>query len=551
MDPSVTIASWIGKFSTLTTTGVIGFDSSDAGNPRTLTGTFDLSPFLAGTSIVLGSATAATLSGSIMLPPLQTNYQFTGYKGGWLAVDAVLTGTRGVRLGSASGDFPEFDPNDSMRMSTVFLNGSNSHTAGTTLFSGRLVMGNASALGTGALTVDGGGAGVEPQLETLLTSSPTFVNQLVVQDHFQMGGVNAFTWSGTIVDGTSTGTIRKHGPANLTLSGNNGGFSGGFTVNEGTLTFASNTAAGTGGLDLGFSSGLAAFTTAAPSVTQLSSQSATSRVSVASGTTLTINQASDSTFRGQIQGAGGIVKAGTGTLRLETAGSFTGGTTITAGTLDVASTGALGNNTVTLNGATANLKIEPGVSLANNLVFGSGGGQLSGHGTFSSSVSLGTNSVVAPGSSVGTLTFANGLTLLSGGSYDLEMQNALGAPGSGWDHLQVGGTLTFAATPTLPFTLNLISLNSSGAPGSTANFSAANPYSWTIASAANFVGFNPAALAIDTSAFTSSLNGGVFSLSTAGGNLQLNFTPVPEPSTWALLLAGLGIVGYRRFRRRS
>lgn len=549
MDAGLT--SWLGKFSPTASAGVIGFDSVDVNNPRSLIGTFDLSPFVAGTDIVLGSSTAAILSGSITLPALQTHFHFTGYKGGWLTVDAVLTGARAVRIGSASGDYPEFDPADLARMSTVFLNGSNSHTAGTTLFSGRLVVGDANALGTGALTVDGNGTRVEPRFETLLTSSPTFANQLVVKSDFQMGGVNPLTWSGAIVDGTSTGKVRKHGPANLTLSGNNAGFSGGFTVDEGTLTFASNTAAGTGGLDLGFSSGLAAFTAIAPSVTQLSSQSTTSRVSIASGTTLTINQASDSIFRGQIQGSGGIVKAGTGALRLETAGSFTGATTIAAGTLDVASTGALGNNTITLNGATSNLKIEPGVTLANPLVFGAAGGQLSGHGTFSSNVVLGTNSVIAPGSSVGTLTFASGLTLASGGSYDFEVQNALGGPGTGWDYVQVGGTLTFTATPTLPFTLNLISLNNSGASGNTANFSGANAYSWTIASATSFVGFNPAAFTIDTSAFTSSLNGGLFSLSTSGGNLQLNFTPVPEPSTWVLLLAGLGIVGYRKFRRRS
>jgi hypothetical protein len=39
-------------------------------------------------------------------------------------------------------------------------------------------------------------------------------------------------------------------------------------------------------------------------------------------------------------------------------------------------------------------------------------------------------------------------------------------------------------------------------------------------------------------------------LSTVGSDVLLNFTPVPEPSTWALLLAGLGLVGFRKLRRR-
>ena len=282
----------------------------------------------------------------------------------------------------------------------------------------------------------------------------------------------------------------------------------------------------------------------------MSSASATARVSVAAGTTLTINQLTNSTYRGQIQGSGGVAKSGVGTLRLETASSFTGGTSITAGTIDAASTGALGTNSITLNGATAHLKVETSVTLANSLVFGAAGGRLSGHGTFSSGVVLGTNSVVGPGSSVGTLTFASGLTLASGGLYEFEMQDALGGPGIGWDFVQVSGPLTFTATTISPFTLNLISLNAGGASGNPANFNSNNGYSWAIASATSFVGFNPATMAINTSSFTSSLNGGVFSLSTSGNNLLLNFTPVPEPSTWALLLAGLGIVGFRKLRRR-
>jgi autotransporter-associated beta strand protein len=549
-DPNVTLPTWLGKFSPTTTTGIIGFDSTDVLNPRVVSGNFDLSSFVVGTSIALGTSSAATISGFVTLPLLQNDYFLTGYRGGWLTANVVLTGVRGLRIGSATGDYPELDPTDLTRMSTVFLNGSNSHSSGTTLFSGRLVLGQASALGTGALTVDGRGANVSPRLETSIASNPTFTNAMIVQSGFDIGGVNPFTWSGNVSSGTSTGAITKHGAFNLVLSGNNAGFSGGFQINDGTITFATDTAAGSGGLNLGSSTSIASFTSAAPTLSFLQGQSSAARLTVANGTTLTINQANDSTFRGQIQGAGGIAKFGTGTLRLESAGSFSGGTTIGAGTVNVAASGALGTNTVTLNGPSAHLKLDSGVTLTNTIGLGANGARLSGRGTFGSNVVLGPNSVVAPGASVGTLTFSNGLTLAPGGSYDFEMQDAIGGPGIGWDFVQVSAPLTFTSTPTSPFTLNLISLSSSGAIGNATNFLPWNAYAWAIASATSFVGFNPGALAVNTTNFTSALNGGSFSFSTSGTNLMLNFTPVPEPSTWALLLAGLGLVAIRKLRRR-
>lgn len=550
MDSTLSLSAWLARFSSTNIDGVIGFDSADLTTPRTITGNFDLSSFTGGVSITLGTATAAILSGSIALPSTQTDYYLTGYKGGWLSVNAVLTGARGVKIGSASGDYPEYDPTNFARISTVFLNGSNSHTNGTSLFSGRLVLGNAGALGTGALTVDGSGANVYPVLETSLTTSPTFSNQLVVKDTFEIGGVNSFIWSGNLLNGTTTGVVRKMGASNLTLSGNNSGFSGGFFINEGTITFASDTAAGTGGLDLGSTNATAAFTTTTPLLNSLASDSATSRVTLATGTTLTLNQASSSTFRGQIQGAGALATTGAGTLRLESPSTFTGGTTINAGAINAANSAALGTGSVTLNGATSQLKVDSGATLANTIVFGTNGGRLSGAGGFASSVVLGTNSVVAPGGSVGTLAFTNGLTLGSGSSYDFEIQNATSSAGTGWDFVQVTGTLAFTATVNSPVSLNLISLNSDGTNGNAANFVASNSYSWSIASATSLTGFNAAAFTINATNFTNALNGGVFSLSTSGSNLLLNFTPVPEPSTWALIIAGLGVAGISRLRRR-
>ena len=548
-------STWIGKFAASTLTGVIGFDTTDLSSGFPVGSAIvpiDLTRFTAsGSSIALGTATAANLAGTVILPASQPDYYFTGYKGGWLTVSSSLSGSGGVRLGDAFGNYPEYDPADLTRMSSVFLNGNNTHTGGTTLFSGRLVIGHANALGTGSLTIDGSAANALPRLETSMSTTPTFANSLVVKDDFEVGGVSAFNWSGAIANGVNTGTIRKYGAFNLTLSGNNSGFSGGFLIQEGTITFASDTAAGTGGLNLGSGSGIAAFTSAFPSLSSLSGDSTASQVTLGNGTTLTVSQTGSTTFRGQIQGTGGIAKTGAGLLRLTSANPFSGGTTITAGTLQVGTTGGLGTGAVTLNGATSQLRIDSGVTLSNAIVFGASGGKLSGHGTFGSNVVLGTNTIISPGSSVGTLTFTTGLTLTSGGAYDFEIQDATGGPGVGWDFVQVNGPLTFTATVGSPFTLNLISLNSGGASGNPANFSSGNAYSWTILSATSLVGFNPAAVTLSTAGFTSALNGGTFSLASSGNNILLNFTPVPEPSTWALMLAGFGVVGLRALRRRK
>jgi hypothetical protein len=151
---------------------------------------------------------------------------------------------------------------------------------------------------------------------------------------------------------------------------------------------------------------------------------------------------------------------------------------------------------------------------------------------------------------VGILQFTNGLTWGPGGFYRAEVQDAAGGPGGGWDSTQVTGALTFTATVGSPFTIFLASLNSSGAGGIPANFIPTNAYAWPILSATSFVGFNPAAVTLDTSGFAASLDGGVFSLSTSGGSLLVNFTPVPEPSTWALIIGGLGLVTISSLRRR-
>ncbi|MDX2186192.1 MAG: PEP-CTERM sorting domain-containing protein [Opitutaceae bacterium] len=140
---------------------------------------------------------------------------------------------------------------------------------------------------------------------------------------------------------------------------------------------------------------------------------------------------------------------------------------------------------------------------------------------------------------IGEDSFADGLILESGGIYYFDL---VGTGRSVRTDQIWASSLSQTATPDNPFVIELASYSSPNTPGllPRTGFNPAAAYEWVLISSNKLLSFDVDGIVVDDSKFQNGLNGGFFSLDTAGNSLVLNFTPVPEPSTWIMLIAGAG-----------
>jgi autotransporter-associated beta strand protein len=536
---------------------VLGLDSHDLianlSNPgsvespatSTVNG-LDLSALTA--PIYVGSATAATLTGTIQTTNGNTDdYYFTGYNGGLLTVSSTLDGAeRKVYVGL-------FDVGYNETTSAVYLTAANTYGGGTEFISGNLHVESPQSLGTGPLRVESSNS--DYHLLQAGSDVTQLTNPIVLNNY-----AGLTIQAGNSSEGLSlTGNISGIGYLNFSaggpysLSGNNT-YDGGTTIDAEDTIVNANSDSPFGISYLQIYYGTVNFSTQHPSIGALYGYSGT--LSLAAGSTLTITQAANTTFAGTISGTGAkLVKSGSGSLTLNGTNTYDGGTIISQGQLVAGAGGAFGTGSVTLNGGS--LGVAPDIIFSNPLSFGAGGGTLSGNGTIAAPITAGSLVVLSPGNSPGTLSFTAGLTFASAGTLVFQVQDAAGVAGTGYDLLAVSGVLAgpgtsldVTATPGAPFIVKLFSLDSGGNAGAAANFNAAANYSWTFATAASGIsGFASDKFVLDPTGFTNGLAGGNFSFTENGNSLVLNFTAVPEPSTWALLAAGLLATLLRRRRR--
>nr|MBA3936178.1 autotransporter-associated beta strand repeat-containing protein [Planctomycetota bacterium] len=295
---------------------------------------------------------------------------------------------------------------------TMTLSGASTYSGGTTISAGIIAVSTSNtALGSGAVTV-GSAAGCQLSLSTTLLAVANPLNitggSVAGQGALQFTAAGTATYSGAITITANTaagGHFASTGGGVLTLSGaitssaivvfrfgsivvsNIGSSYAAATITQATLSLGATNAlpttctvalgqSGTSSLDLaGFDQTVAAVTRAANTTT----------INSSIGTpTLTVATTAPDSYDGTIIGSLALVKTGASTLTLAGANTYTGSTTVSAGTLLVSGSTAAGSAVSVSNGAT-----------------------LGGTGTVSGTVALAAGSTLAPGlggTAIGTLT---------------------------------------------------------------------------------------------------------------------------------------------------
>jgi fibronectin-binding autotransporter adhesin len=368
---------------------------------------------------------------------------------------------------------------------TLTLSGNNTYTGATTIESGTLQIGAGGTTGS-------------------LSTSSSITNN----------GTLAFNRSDNITQGThfstaaigGTGSIVQNGAGNLTLNAANT-YSGGTTLNTGTLVIGNTAAAGTGTITQTDGSSLLKFDTTGTVANAMSIYNVATNQTVtlsgaitAQNTTYDVASGTTTTLSGTISGSGGITKNGTGTLEVNGASNtYTGDTVVNAGTLEANASGALG--------ASGNITVHNGGSI-----------------------------LVQASNAIGNSSNVN----LAGGTW--------GFNGNISDTV---GALTLSANSTIDMDNGNISLSFASLASALTSSTRLNVYNYTLYSDHIYFTSNAnLSSSLQYISFYSGFGTGFIGSSFIEGlSSPWQVQPVPEPETWAtaaLLLIGGGIWMWRK-----
>jgi fibronectin-binding autotransporter adhesin len=379
-----------------------------------------------------------------------------------------------------------------------------------------------------------------------VAASPVTLNGDLTATTINANGTGTVTLNGAIGETGGPRSITKTnngtGVSTLVLGGNNT-FSGGVNFNSGIVEISTVNNLGTGPLT--FNGGTLRFATGSGGA------DVSVRTTNFAATATIDTNGNSATFANPIGNGGGgsLSKIGAGTLTLAAGNTYTGQTSVTAGTLLVAN--ATGSGT----GAGAVLVTGSGAAGSGGTLGGGNAagttGFIAGSVTISSTVAAAQGGTIAPGMSVGTLTVTGGtMTWDPVGAYRFEHDASATSPAP------IGGTSDLLRG-TGAAVLDLQALGTGAGQQFNlvlvpTNFPAVlptSPVAYTIAdysasSAANPQVLTPGAVT-DLTAFFNITGGfqGTPTVALVNGNLvQVTFTPVPE-AAFVMLACGAVAVG--------
>ncbi|UIJ44831.1 autotransporter-associated beta strand repeat-containing protein [Sphingomonas cannabina] len=298
---------------------------------------------------------------------------------------------------------------------TLVLSGTNTYTGGTAINGGTLSISADANLGdaTGGLSINGG------TLNTTATFGSNRAVDLAGAGTFLTDAATTLTLNGAV---SGAGALTKDGAGALVLTAANS-YAGGTTVSAGTLQIGNG---GTTGSIAG---------------------------NVANSGTLAFNRSDGAIFAGTISGTGAIDQAGTGATILTADSSYTGGTTISQGMLQLGNGGTSGS----IVGNVAN----QGTLTFNRSSDYSFAGTISGTGTVRQE-GTGTTILTAANSYTGSTVISSGTLLINGnqtaavGATNVLGGGALGGIGTiGGDVFVGGGATLTPGDATGPGTLHV------------------------------------------------------------------------------------------------